>query len=295
MAEKQWAGTTYGNGWMHLWLIRVLRWMDIRLLYVFSAFFVVPVCLLLNESRRIIYRYFRERHGYGRWKAAWKTYTNHCMFSQVVIDRFAMYAGKRFAIDIDGYDHFRQLAARPEAFVQLSAHIGNYEIAGYTLVTDSKRINALVFAGEKESVMQQRNELFAKTNINMIAVSEDMSHLFLIDHALQEGEIVSMPADRQFGSQKTVNVTLLGAETSLPMGPFTVAVLRGLDVLAINVMKTSAKRYHIYVTPLSYDREAPRKQQIQQLASAYAAELERMLRMYPAQWYNFFEFWRREV
>ena len=68
MAEKQWVGTTYGNGWMHQWLIRMLRWMDVRVLYAFSAVFVVPVCLLLNESRRIIFRYFRERQGYGALK-----------------------------------------------------------------------------------------------------------------------------------------------------------------------------------------------------------------------------------
>ena len=67
--------------------------------------------------------------------------------------------------------------------------------------------------------------------------------------------------------------------------------MRGLDVLAVNVMKSSTKRYHIYATPLPYDKQAPRQQQIQELAAAYAAELERMLTMYPAQWYNYFPFW----
>ena len=289
--EKQWVGTTYGNGWMHLWLVRVLRLMDVRLLYVFSAVFVVPACLILNDSRRIIYRYFRERHHYGCWKAVWQTYVNHCLFGQVVIDRFAMYAGKRFRIDIDGNHHFKQLIAKPEAFIQLSAHIGNYEIAGYTLEVENKPFNALVFDGEKQSVMQHRNEMFADTNVRMIPVCEDMSHLFQIDHALQEGEVVSMPADRLWGSKKTINVTLLGAKASLPIGPFSIAAMRGLDVLAVNVMKSSTKRYHIYATPLPYDKQAPRQQQIQELAAAYAAELERMLTMYPAQWYNYFPFW----
>ena len=292
MSQQRWAGTTYGTRWMHQWLVRVLRLMDVRVLYAFSAVFVVPVCLMLNRSRHVIYRYFRERHHYGRWKSAWQTYVNHCMFSQVVIDRFAMYAGKRFRIDIDGLHHFTRLTARPEAFVQLSAHIGNYEIAGYTLVSAAKPFNALVFAGEKPSVMQQRNTMFADTNVHMIPVGQDMSHLFLIDRALQQGEVVSMPADRLFGSTKSVSVPLLGASALLPMGPFSMAAMRGLDVLAVNVMKRSAKRYNLYVTPLNYDKHAPRQQQIRQLATAYAAELERMLTKYPPQWYNFFPFWR---
>jgi predicted LPLAT superfamily acyltransferase len=126
----------------------------------------------------------------------------------------------------------------------------------------------------------------------MIPVSNDMSHLFLINQALENGETVSMPADRVFGSQKTITVNFLGRPAAFPLGPFSVATIRGLDVLAVNVMKTSLKSYKIYVTPLSYSKEAPRKQQMEELATAYVAELERMIRMYPAQWYNFYEFWK---
>jgi predicted LPLAT superfamily acyltransferase len=75
------------------------------------------------------------------------------------------------------------------------------------------------------------------------------------------------------------------------MGPFSVATVRGLKVLTVHVMKTSTRGYTIYVTPLAYDRDAPRKQQMQQLLSAYLVELERIVKQYPTQWYNYFEFW----
>lgn len=292
MEGKAWAGTTYGNGWMHRSLIRTLRWMDVRLLYIFAAVFIVPVVLIVNPSRTIIYRYMRQRQGYGRLRAAWMTYVNHCMFSQVVIDKFAMYAGKHFHIDIVGYNHFLERSRRPEAFVQLSAHVGNYEIAGYSLVAADKQFNALVYFGEKETVMESRNQMFSDHHVHMIPVSEDMSHLFLINAVLQKGEIVSMPADRIWGSQKSLRATLLGGEADLPMGPFSVATMRSLDVVAVNVMKSSLKGYTIYVTPLAYDKQAPRREQMNQLVAAYTAELERMLQLYPAQWYNFFEFWK---
>ena len=61
-----------------------------------------------------------------------------------------------------------------------------------------------MFYGEKQTVMENRTDMFSDKNIRMIPVKNDMSHLFLIDHALQQGEIVSMPADRIFGSQKYV-------------------------------------------------------------------------------------------
>ena len=235
MTEKKWEGTTFGNSLMHKWLIKLLRGIDIRIIYFFTYVFVIPPCLL-RPGFKPIYHYFRERWKLSPIKAFIKTYQNHYMFGQVVIDRFAMYAGKRFHMDIEGYDHFLSLAKQQDGFILLSSHIGNYEIAGYTLVAEDKPFNTLVFFGEKQSIMDYRNQMFADTNIRMIPVKEDMSHLFLIDHALQQGETVSMPADRILGSKKALKVTLLGADAQIPMGPFSVATMRGLNVLAVNVM-----------------------------------------------------------
>ena len=292
MADKRWNGRTFGSGWLLRWLIKATRWMDLRLLYGFSALFVVPVCLMLNASRGIAYRYLRQRHGYSPLKAAWKTYTSHCLFGQALIDRFAMYGGKRFEVDVEGYEHFLRLASGDEAFVQLSSHAGNYELAGYTLVSERKPFNALVFWGEKATVMQGRNQMFAHTNIQMIPVKDDMSHLFEMNRALQEGEILSMPADRFVGSAKAVIIPFLGKDARFPQGPFAVAPSRGVEVWAAHVIKTGIKHYRIYVAPLPYDRTARRSDQIDQLAHAYVAELERILRLYPTQWYNYYEFWQ---
>ena len=288
--EKEWAGTTYGNGWMHKWLIRMLRFIDVRILYGFVSIFVIPVCLAINPSRRIIYHYLRKRHNYGIIKSAWLTYVNHCLFGQVVVDRFAMYAGKKFEVEIDGYDNYLRLADNTDGFIQLSAHIGNYEIAGYTLKAE-KKLNALVFFGEKESVMRNRQKMFSTTNINMIAIRPDMGHLFEINAALANGEVVSMPSDRVFGSDKHLSIKFLGGNAKFPYGPFSIATLRGLGVIAVNVLKIASKKYKIIVTPLHYDVQASRKEQIRQLSSAYVKELERVVNLYPTQWYNYFEFW----
>ena len=185
--ERNWAGTTYGNTWMHTWLIRILRFIPIRALYAFVFLFVVPVCLVVNPANRIIYRYFRSRWGYGALKSALMTYLNFYLFGQVVVDRFAMYAGKTFDVEVEGKEHYDKLVERPEGFMILSAHVGNYEIAGYTLRNEQKRLNALVFAGEKASVMQNRTKMFAETNIRMIPIRSDMSHIFEINNALADG------------------------------------------------------------------------------------------------------------
>lgn len=278
---------------MHRWLIASLRWMDVRLLYAFTTLFVIPICLLLNtnHSRTTAYRYFRHRQGFGRLRAAWSTYLNHCLFSQIVIDRFAVFAGKQFNIEIEGYEFFEQLEAETKGFMIFSSHIGCYEVAGYSLISKTKRFNALVFGGEKATVTKGRQEVLVHNNIRMIPVLEDMSHLFLVNEALDNNEIVSMPADRVIGSAKSITHELLGAEAHFPAGPISVATLKKQDVLAVNVMKVSAKCYKVYVKRLSYDKQASRKEQMQQLTDSYVKELERKVRQYPLQWFNFYDFW----
>ena len=291
MTQRRWAGTTYGNGWMHRNLIRLLRHIDVRFFYFFAAVFVVPVCLITNHSRKTAYYYFRTVLGNGRFRSVWLTYINHYMFSQTVIDKFAMYAGKKFDVEVVGLDTFHALSSKKEGFLQLSSHIGNYEIAGYTLVSEDKTINAVVYGDEKASVMENRNNMFSRTNIRMISLKSDMSHLFEIDEALCNGDIVSFPTDRFMGQTKCVECMFFGRKARFPQGPFSVAAMRGLDVIAVNVMKRGMKKYVIYVTPLQYDKELPRKEQIKQLSQAYVGELEKRLRQYPVQWYNFFDFW----
>ena len=201
--KRQWSGKTYGNGWMHLWLIRLLRVLDVRVLYAFTFVFVLPVVLLVNPSRTYIYRFMRERMKYGRCKSLWKTYVNHCMFAQLVIDRFAMYAGKEFDVKVVGMEHVERLIALPGSFMMMSSHVGNYELAGYTFKSVGKRMNVLLFSGEKASVMENRQRLFEDNNIGMVPVMDDMSHLFEINRILSEGEMLGVLADRINGSTKT--------------------------------------------------------------------------------------------
>jgi len=291
MAGRQWQGSTFGNGWMHEKLICILRHTDVRILYAFCYVFVVPVCLIVSKGRTHAYNFFRKGLGEGVVKSCLHTVKNFCMFSQVVIDRFAMYAGKKFEIEIVGQELFEEFEKKDEAFLQLSSHIGNYEIAGYSLKSDRKEIHAIVFSHEKESVMKNRNSMFVSTNVSMIALQEDMSHLFEIDKAICKGDIISFPSDRHLEGAKCISVDFLGRPAKFPQGPFSVAAMRGIDALAVNVMKTGTKKYTIYLTGLPYDRTLPRKRQTEDLCREYVNVLEKTVRQYPAQWYNYFDFW----
>lgn len=292
--HSEWRGTTDGEPWMLRSLIVMFRWVNIRCLYAVMAVVVAGYMVANGRARRAVQRFFRERLGYGRWRTLRAVYASHFRFGQIVLDRFAVYAGCRFRVEIEHNEYYEELAAGAKGFVMVSSHVGNYELAGYSLHPEPKRFYALVYAGEKETVMQNRARCFAGNNIEMVPVLPDLSHLFTANRALEEGNIVGMPGDRLFGSQKSVTCDFLGAPARFPLGPFALAVQRDVPMLSIFVMKEGVKRYRIFVHRIdSGDAALPKRARMEHAAHEFAAQLEKIVRRYPTQWFNYYDFWEK--
>ena len=293
LQHNEWSGKTGGLPWMQRSLIVMFRVLPLWLPYGVMAL-VVPFYMIFNrKGYKSMYRFFRDRFHFGRWKSFWKVYANHFRFGQIILDRFGVYAGKKYLFVTEGQELMDELETHSEGFVLLSSHVGNYEIAGYSLKPKSKRFNALVYAGETATVMENRQRLLSQNNMSMIPVREDMSHLFAMNIAIDNGEIVSMPADRIFGSQKAAECTFFGEKARFPIGAFALAAQKNVAVLAIFVMKEGMKRYHAYVREIQCDREAKIREQMTQLAQSFAANLEEIVKKYPTQWFNYFDFWKQ--
>ena len=274
-------------------LVALFRVLPLGLLYGVMALVVPFYMIFSRKGYQAMYRFFRERLSYGRWKSFWNVYLNHFRFGQVILDRFGVYAGKKYRFEVDGMSLMDELENHTEGFLMLSSHVGNYEMAGYSLKPKNKKFNALVFGGETQTVMENRQRILSQNNISMIAVKEDLSHLFAINAALDNGEIVSMPADRIFGSQKSADCQFFGATARFPLGAFATAVQKEVSVLAVFVMKEGMKRYHAYVQEVKCDKQANKREQMSQLAQHFATQLEAIVRRYPTQWFNYFDFWKQ--
>jgi predicted LPLAT superfamily acyltransferase len=244
-----------------------------------------------------MYQFFRKRFGFGPWKSFWKVYANHFRFGQVILDRFGVYAGKKYHFIKEGQEQMDALETHPDGFMMLSSHVGNYELAGYTFKARKKRFNALVFSGEAQDVMEERNKQLSKNNIRLVPASSDMSHIFVMNDALASGEIVSIPGDRIFGSPRYVECDFLGSKARFPLGPFVLALQRNVPTLAIFVMKASPYRYQAYVRRIQADdrKYTGRNDRAANLAQHFASEIEQVLEKYPEQWFNFYEFWNYDT
>jgi predicted LPLAT superfamily acyltransferase len=284
-------GSTYGNAWMYRTIIFMLKHINIKVFYWFMAVVVIPPTLIFSPGARLTYRYFRQKRALGRLKSWWYTYRNHCIFGQTVIDKFAMYAGHKFKITYHGLDEFIELEKDSTPLLLLNAHIGCSEIIGYSLRL-TKPCNVLVFGGEKQSLMNYRKSSFGDMNMRMIPVGIETSHSDEIIKALDNGETISAFADRFMNAKKLIVSKVHGHQINLAKGPFSIAVNRGMNVMMISAMKECDGSYTSYMTPLHYDKTlAKSSEQRQQIADAYTAEIDRLLDLYPLQWFNYSDPW----
>ncbi len=291
--HNAWQGTTDGTPWMQRTLIWMFRWIPLPVMYGIMSL-VIPFYMLLDSrARRASWQFHRKRMGKSVLGSIAGIYRSEFNLGMVVLDRFAMYAGKQFHIAGRNLSEFRELLDKESGMVTLSSHAGNYEIAGYSLNAFPKEMFVLVYAGETKTVMQGREKLFSEQGTTMVPVSGDLSHIFTLNAALSRGAIVSMPGDRLFGSRKSVKVPFLGSDASFPQGPFALVAAKDVPVLSIFVMKEGLRTYGISINRLDRegDGDLSRDERIRALAGRYASSLEKTVREYPYQWYNFYDFW----
>ena len=293
---KNWTGVTGGSMLGQKALLVLFHVVNVTVGYFFLAF-VVPFYMLFGRKGYLsIYHYFRKHFSYSWLKAFFKTYQNHFVFGQCMLDRFAVYAGRKnfFRVKITGNEDFYRLLDGEKGFIIASSHVGNFELSGYLLRQDKKRINALVFGGETKEVMENRLKLLNKNNISVIPVFDDMSHIFAVNEALSAGEIVSMPCDRNLGSAKSVECDFLSRKADFPVGTFALSAHFDVPVVSIFAMKKSISKYHVYVKPITLNNSTkiPKKEKAELLTREFVKELEMIVRKYPEQWFNFYAFWK---
>lgn len=273
---------------MQLTLIKLFKVLPLWILYGVMAL-VIPFYMIFASGFKASFNFFRNRMRLGPIESFLHVYKNEFELGKVVLDRFASYSGKAFKVDVVNKSVFDRLCEEGKGLIMLTAHVGNFEMVGYN-IKSPKKVHALVFSGETETIRSGRERVFGKTNVEMIpVVKDDLSHIFMIKDALTKGEVISITADRSIGSDKVVPALFFGEKANFPLGPFKLASSFGVPVIVAYSIKVGIRNYKVFLEEI--DVTANGTDRIQGLVDAYSGSLERIARQYPDQWYNFYDFW----
>jgi predicted LPLAT superfamily acyltransferase len=85
---------------------------------------------------------------------------------------------------------------------------------------------------------------------------------------------------------KTLKENFLGKEAQFPIGPYLLASRLNMPVLFVYFMKGPKRHYDLYARTADF-----KARDAQGLLKEYTESMEWILKKYPFQWFNYFDFW----
>jgi predicted LPLAT superfamily acyltransferase len=289
-----WQGKSKGQPWGYRIFVGILKRWGVIPAYLLLRFVAFYYLLFSFRSSKFALHFFRKKMGYGLGKSLIKIYRNYFLLGQSIIDKVVVMSGipNKFSFNFDGEDHLREIVALQRGGLLLSAHLGNWEIAGHLLKRLDTRINIVMFDGEHRQIKEYMAAVTGKRNVNVILIKNDLSHIYEISDAFRNNELVCMHADRFIEGNKTLTSEFLGEAARFPMGPFVLAARFKVPVSFVFAMKETPLHYHFFASKIKDYTHLSKEKLMQEMLNDFVGEMERMVEKYPEQWYNYYNFWQ---
>lgn len=290
---SSWQGKSKGTPLGYRIFVWVLKTFGVLPAYFLLRFVALYYFFFSFKASRQIYLLYRRKLGYSSISSLVKVYINYFLLGQSIIDKVVLMSGIKnsFTFDFDGEENLRQIAALKKGGILLSAHIGNWDVAGHLFTRLDTPINIVMYDGEDEQIKKYLEGVTGKSKINIIVIKNDLTHIYAISNAFAKNELVCMHADRFMPGNKTLTQNFLGKEARFPMGPFLLAATFKVPVSFVFAVKESSRHYHFFASAIKDYSSFAKEAQINEMLRDFAAEMEIKLKQYPEQWFNYYNFW----
>jgi len=294
---QKWEGKSKGPVLGYKIFLFIISVTHIRIAY-FVLYFVAFFYYAFAASRQHVYFYFKNILGYKGLKLHISAYRNYYIFGQTLMDKFAVLSGikKPLNVTYDGKHNLEGLVKAGKGAIFVSAHIGNWELAGNMLSHLNTKLNVLMYSNEKESIKNLEEKKLSK-KLNIIPVdNKDMTHIIALHQAFKNGEILLIHADRYVEGAQVKEMDFLGKKADFPVGPFYLAAKFGVPICFVGAVKTGINSCYVFAKePILVEKvrgEAEIQQKIQELMELNVNAIESLVKRFPLQWFNYYQFWK---
>jgi predicted LPLAT superfamily acyltransferase len=285
---SSWSGKTRGGVIGQKIFVFILENLGLGFAYFILRFVSIYFVLFSGESKYIFF-YFRQILHYSWPKSIVSLFKNYYIFGQTLLDKVALMGNfkNKITFNFDGENYLHDMVKNGQGGILISAHIGNWEIAGNLLKRLETRVNIVMYDAEHQSIKKYFSKVInSSSRINIIVIRDDFSHIFEISKALKNNELICIHGDRYLSGSKTINAPLFGRNARFPSGPFHLAEKFKVPYSYVFAMKETATHYHFYATPPSVNQRG-----VTGMVDEYTGTLEKIILKYPEQWFNYYEFW----
>jgi predicted LPLAT superfamily acyltransferase len=288
-----WQGKSKGTPLGYRFFVSILKYFGVRPAYLLLHLVVFYYFLFSYKSSKLIFHYFHKKLHYGRFRSIALLYKNYYRLGQTIIDKVVIMSGieNKFTWNFEGEENLRKITSLQKGGLLISAHLGNWEIAGHLLKRLETKINVVMYDGEHQQIKRYMESVTGKRNMNVIVIKEDLSHIYAISEALKNNELVCIHADRFVEGNKTMTTDFLGTPAKFPAGPFVLAATFKVPLSFVFAFKETGMHYHLYASDIK-KYGGTKDEVLRQILTAFAAEMEEKAKLYPEQWFNYYNFWQ---
>jgi len=194
----------------------------------------------------------------------------------------------------EGWEHLDAVLARGNGVIAISAHFGNWDLAGALLGTHGLPIYAVADAFEPKKMDDLINGTRERYGMKIIKLG--VGSLKQIFAALKRNEIVLLLIDRPQPNEG-VPVQFFGETAWIPEGPALIALkTRAALIIGYCVRSRGDKTFHgKFEPPIEYEHllTGDKEHDIQVITQQIVSGMEEVIRRYPDQWYMFRQMWPR--
>jgi len=296
--SEVWDGKTKGGLTGYKIFVFLLKNIGLNAAYVLLFFVAFWFVIFSRKASKSHYYLFRKRLKFSILKSILLVYKNSFVFGQILIDKTAILSGliSKYTTEHTNAEVIQNMIKNKTGGILVNAHIGSWQIAGQLLERYEGVIYILMLDSENKKIKELLEDTEGKNKVEIIPLSEDGSHMEKIDEVLKEKGILVMHGDRFTEGAKTFEQLFFGEKAKFPTGPFHLAAKYGVPVSFATAFREKNRHYHFFaMKPIFVDYPGnlkKRKQEIFDKQAIYVKELEKMLKKYPTQWFNFYNFWK---
>ena len=288
-----WEGKSRGNQLGYKIFVGLLKYGGLRPAYGLLHFVTMYYRMFVPSATAPL-KTFYKKLGYNSEETGKLVKRNLLIFGQTLIDKIVILTGikNNFVFTHDGIHHVEELVKNGKGGVLVSAHLGNWEVAGQLLEMIDTTINIVMYDGEEQQIKSYIQQFENNRSFNLILIKDDLSHIYEMSAALNRNELICLHADRFRPGNRTMEHEFLGEIAKFPAGPFILASKLKAPVCFVFAFKETNFHYHFYAFPGKV-YEGRGTEGMNTMLNDYTALLEKMVKKYPTQWFNYFEFWKQ--
>jgi len=294
-SRNEWSGKSRGGALGYLSFVYIIKTFGLTAAYALLAIVVIYFIPFAPKATSSVWYFSRKILGNSRLGSLIFLYKNYFSLGVTLIDKTAVAAGKadEFSFEFHEPEEVKKILNDKSGAIIIGAHFGNWEVGAPFFDKYGKEMRVVMMDAEYQKIKMILEREKRVDTFKVISISEDIfSNIFEIRDALAEGAYVAIQGDRLTSSTKNETVKFMGADAQFPLGPFIIAARFGFPVVFYYAVRTGFKHYSFHFSLCPVSGSNPQKRVFEKLIlEEYVKSLEKVVKIAPEQWYNYYKFW----